>query len=212
MSVNNYRPVSVLPVFSKIYEKIVYKRLYDYIVLHNILYDNQFGFREKHSSYMALITLMDHLTEALERGEAVIGLFLDFSKAFDTVDHEILLIKFHHYGIRGEMLNWFRDYLSNRTQCVLYDGVSSELLPVKCGVPQGSIWDHCYFCYMSMTYRMLQLICFLYFMLMTLTCLPLAKIWTTWYPTWTVHYLLSLIGWKLTNYQCEKDTLYGVVS
>ena len=139
MSVNNYRPVSVLPVFSKIYEKIVYKRLYDYIVLHNILYDNQFGFREKHSSYMALITLMDHLTEALERGEAVIGLFLDFSKAFDTVDHEILLIKFHHYGIRGEMLNWFRDYLSNRTQCVLYDGVSSELLPVKCGVPQGSI-------------------------------------------------------------------------
>ena len=80
MSVNNYRPVSVLPVFSKIYEKIVYKRLYDYIVLHNILYDNQFGFREKHSSYMALITLMDHLTEALERGEAVIGLFLDFPR------------------------------------------------------------------------------------------------------------------------------------
>ena len=139
MSVNNYRPVSVLPVFSKIYEKIVYKRLYDYIVLHNILYDNRLGFREKHSSYMALITLMDHLTEALERGEAVIGLFLDFSKAFDTVDHEILLIKLHHYGIRGEMLNWFRDYLSNQTQCVLYDGVSSELLPVKCGVPQGSI-------------------------------------------------------------------------
>ena len=139
MSVNNYRPVSVLPVFSKIYEKIVYKRLYDYIVLHNILYDNQFGFREKHSSYMALITLMDHLTEVLERGEAVIGLFLDFSKAFDTVDHEILLIKLRHYGIRGEMLNWFRDYLSNRTQCVLYDGVSSELLLVKCGVPQGSI-------------------------------------------------------------------------
>ena len=139
MSVNNYRPVSVLPVCSKIYEKIVYKRLYDYIVLHNILYGNQFGFREKHSSYMALITLMDHLTEALERGEAVIGLFLDFSKAFGTVDHEILLIKLHHYGIRGEMLNWFRDYLSNRTQCVLYDGVSSELLPVKCGVPQGSI-------------------------------------------------------------------------
>ena len=78
MSVNNYRPVSVLPVFSKIYEKIVYKRLYDYIVLHNILYDNQFGFREKHSSYIALITLMDHLTEALERGEAAIGLFLEF--------------------------------------------------------------------------------------------------------------------------------------
>ena len=139
MSLNNYRPVSVLPVFSKIYEKVVYKRLYDYIVLHNILYDNRFGVREKYSSYMALITLIDHLSEALERGEAVIGLFLDFSKAFDTVDHEILLVKLHHYGIRGVMLDWFRDYLSNRTQCVVYDEVSSELMLVKCGVPQGSI-------------------------------------------------------------------------
>ena len=108
MIVNNYRPVSVLPVFSEIYEKVVYKRLHDYIVWHNILCDNQFGFREKHSSYMALITRIDHLSEALGKGEAVIGLLLDFSKAFDTVDHEILL---HHYGIRGVMLDWFRDYL-----------------------------------------------------------------------------------------------------
>ena len=75
----------------------------------------------------------------MERGEAVIGLFLDFSKAFDTVDHEILLVKLHHYGIRGVMLDWFRDYLSSRTQCVVYDDVSSELMPVKCGVPKGSI-------------------------------------------------------------------------
>ena len=74
-------------------------RLYDYIVLHNILYDNQFGFREKHSSYVALIALINHLSEALERSEAVIGLFLDFSKAFDTVDHEVLLVKLHHYGL-----------------------------------------------------------------------------------------------------------------
>ena len=92
MSVNSYRPVSVLPVFSKIYEKVVHKRLYDYIVLHNILYDNQFEFREKHSSYMALLTLIDHLSEALGRCEAVIGLFLEFSRAFDTVDHTILLV------------------------------------------------------------------------------------------------------------------------
>ena len=139
MRVNKYRPVSVLPVFAKIYEKVVYKRLYDYITLHNILYDNQFGFREKSSSCMALITLIDHLLEALERGEAVIKLFLDFSNAFDTVDHEILLVKLHHYGIRGVMLDWFRDYLSNRTLCVVYDDVSSERMPVKCGVPRGSI-------------------------------------------------------------------------
>ena len=73
--------------------------MYDYIVLHNILYDNQFGFREKYSSYMALIPLIGHLSEALERGEAVIGLFLDFSKAFGTVDHEILLVNYTTMGL-----------------------------------------------------------------------------------------------------------------
>ena len=67
------------------------------------------------------------------------GLFLDFSKAFDTIDHEILLVKLHHNRIRGVMLDWFRDDLSNRSQCVVYDDVLSELMPVKCGVPHGSI-------------------------------------------------------------------------
>ena len=78
MSLNNYRPVSVLPVFSKIYQKVMHKMRYDYIDLHDTLYDNQFGFREKHSSYMALITLTYHLSEVLERGEAVIGLSSTF--------------------------------------------------------------------------------------------------------------------------------------
>ena len=102
-----------------------------YIVLYNILYDSQFGFREKHSSYMALIALIYHLTETLEKAEAVIRLFLHF--LHDIVNHEILLIKSQHYGIR-EMLNWFGDYLSNRTQCVLYDGVSSGFMLVKCAM------------------------------------------------------------------------------
>ena len=106
MSVNNYRPVSILPVFSKIFEKLMFNRLSEYLKWKNVLCVNQFGFREKHSSYMALITLVDHLSEALERGDTVIGLFLDFSKAFDTVDHDILLLKLNHYGIRGPILDW----------------------------------------------------------------------------------------------------------
>ena len=79
---------------------------------------NQFGFREKHSSYMTLITLVDRLSEALEKGEIVIGLFLDFSKTLHTVDHEILLCKLEHYVIRGSLLDWFKDYLHNRYQFV----------------------------------------------------------------------------------------------
>ena len=195
MIVNNYRPVSVLPVFSKIHEKVVYKRLHGYIVLHNILYENQFGFREKHSSYMALITRIDHLSEALERGEAVIGLLLDFSKAFHTVDHEILLVKLHHYGIRGVMLDWLRDYLSNRTQCVVHNDASSELMPVKCGLPHGSILGPLLFLINVNDYLMLQLlICFRYFMRMTLTCLLQANTYTIWYLTEAKHYSMSLTG------------------
>ena len=90
MCVNNYRPISILPVLSKVYEKNLFNRLSEYLKMQNILCNSNCGFREKHSSYMALITLVDRLSEALEKGETVIGLFLDFSKAFDTVDHEIL--------------------------------------------------------------------------------------------------------------------------
>ena len=125
---------------------------------------------------MALITLIDHLTEALERGKAVIGLFLDFSKAFDTVNHEILLVKLHHYGIRGVMLDWFRDYLSLTELSVSYMMMYRlNLCLLNVEFPRDQSWDLCYFWYMSMIYLMLQLICFRYFMRMTLTCLLQAK-------------------------------------
>ena len=88
---------------------------------------------------MALITLMDKLTNAIENGEYVIGIFLDFSKAFDTVNHDILLEKLEHYGIRGCALSWFRSYLSNRPQYVTYNGTTFMSQTIKCGVPQGTI-------------------------------------------------------------------------
>ena len=139
MTFSNYRPVSLLPVLSKVFEKVMYARLLDFLKEHKLLFKYQFGFREHHSTYMALMVLMDKLIKSLENGEYVVGVFLDFSKAFDTVDHAILLMKLSHYGVRGPALEWFVSYLRNRTQYVTYNGHSSEVKRITCGVPQGSI-------------------------------------------------------------------------
>ena len=131
--------MSLLCVISKVFEKVIYNRLLEFLETYKILTNSQFGFRKSHSTYMALMTLMDRLITSLENDEHVIGIFLDFSKAFDTVDHAILLKKMSHYGIRGKALKWFESYLSNRKQYVTYNGISSVTKIVKCGVPQGSI-------------------------------------------------------------------------
>ena len=135
----NYRPISVLPSFSKIFEKLAYLRLESYLKSKLILNDNQFGFRRNHSSYMAVLDLYDRISEAIDRNEYAIGVFIDLSKAFDTIDHVIMIKKLEHYGIRGLALEWFISYLSNRKQFVQYNGASSSTLDVTCGVPQGSI-------------------------------------------------------------------------
>ena len=139
MIFSNYRPVSVLPVFSKIIERLMYNRLLKYINDNNLLYKYQFGFQKGRSTHMALIILIDKISEALENGDCVIGIFLDFSKAFDTVDHIILLQKMYLYGIQDTTLSWFENYLSNRKQYVTYNGIKSQTEKINCGVPQGSI-------------------------------------------------------------------------
>ena len=138
-TVSNYRPISILSVFSKVFEKIVHARLEKYLFENAILHNNQFGFRSKLSTCMALLELVDKLTASVDAGEITVGLFIDLAKAFDTVDHSILLSKLQHYGIRGTALQWFRSYLSDRKQCVTIDGHESGLASIKCGVPQGSI-------------------------------------------------------------------------
>ncbi len=135
----NYRPISVLPSFSKIFEKVVQSRLLSYLYSNNILCNNQFGFRKNHSSYMALIELYDKISLAIDNKEFAIGIFIDLSKAFDTLDHNILIKKLEHYGIRGKALDWFRSYLFNRKQCVSLNGVMSDYKSITYGVPQGSI-------------------------------------------------------------------------
>ena len=139
MQFSNYRPVSVLPLFSKILERLMYNRVISFINKHNLLYLFQFGFRKGYGTNMAMIYLVDKISNAIENGDYVLGLFLDFTKAFDTVNHKILLQKLEFYGIRGVALNWFNSYLSNRVQYVDFDGVSSSKSVITCGVPQGSI-------------------------------------------------------------------------
>ena len=139
MCFNHYRPVSLLCILSKVFEKIMYSRLFEFMERFQIIYKNQFGFRKKHSSYMALMVLMDEISKFQEQGEYVVGVFLDFSKAFDTVNNDILFKKLHHYGIRGGALKWFQSYLSARYQYVTYNGTESTKQNIKCGVPQGSI-------------------------------------------------------------------------
>src|ERR1043165_2133232 len=116
---NNYRPVSILPYFSKYFEKIMHLRLTNYLASKSTLTNSQYGFRTGYSTFMALLEMHSKITEAIDNNLFSIGIFFDLSKAFDTVDHKILIKKLEHYGVRGLGLSWFFDYLQNRKQCLI---------------------------------------------------------------------------------------------
>ncbi len=136
---SNYRPVSVLPCFSKILERLVFNRCIKFIDQNDILNNKQYGFRANHSTHMAIMQLVDKVNKAVEKNETTIGVYLDLSKAFDTIDHNILLYKLEHYGFRGVVFDWFKSYLNDRKQFVNYNTHKSDLKRILCGVPQGSI-------------------------------------------------------------------------
>ena len=138
-SFNNYRPVSVLPVFSKLLEKVMYNRILEFIDRYSILSDYQFGFRKRRSTGMALSILIDKFHRAVDNNDFLVGLFIDLSRAFDTVSHDILLQKLSLYGIRGIALQWMKSYLTERYQFVHYESKSSSKSNTEIGVPQGSI-------------------------------------------------------------------------
>ena len=138
-SITNYRPISVLSNISKIFEKLVCTRLNKFLVDKQLLHDNQFGFRPKLSTCLALLQLVDELRRSIDEGNITVGVFVDLAKVFDTVDHKIMLAKLQYYGIRGVPNKWFSSYLSNRKQYVSINNSNSIPSDISCGVPQGSI-------------------------------------------------------------------------
>ena len=135
----NYRPISVLPVFSKLLERIMYNRIYSHVTNNKLLYEKQFGFQQKCSTDYAILQLTKNIYESFDRNTFTLGVFVDLSKAFDTVNHKILLKKLTCFGIKGIYLNWFKSYLNNRKQFISYDKKETAMLNLMCGVPQGSI-------------------------------------------------------------------------
>ena len=136
---NNYRPISLLSVFNKLLEKLMYNRLASFLEKNEILFHGQFGFRSNHSTNHAILLITDKIQKTIERKIYSCGIFLDLSKAFDTVNHDILLKKLENCGTRGIAKQWFCSYLSNRKQFVSLGTIKSEERLVTCGVPQGSV-------------------------------------------------------------------------
>ena len=136
---SNYRPISLLSNIEKILEKLMYKRLYTFLNNNNIIYNLQFGFRQQYSTSHALINITENIRKALDDGNTGCGVFVDLQKAFDTVDHQILLAKLNHYGIHGVSNDWFKSYLFNRNQYVFINDFDSGITTINCGVPQGSV-------------------------------------------------------------------------
>ena len=135
----NYRPVALIPVLSKVLERVVSQQIIQYLSKNNILNPNHHAYRSKHNTSTAMIQMVNSWAEALESGEMAGVCLLDMSAAFDIVNHDILLQKMTLYGFEENIISWLRSYLTNRKQCVSINGSLSKLLPLSSGVPQGSI-------------------------------------------------------------------------
>ena len=135
----NYRPISLLSNINKILEKIMFNRLYKFLESTESIYDLQFGFRQKHSTNDALLSMTQQIKDTMDKGNVAVGVFIELKKAFDTVNHKILLKKLEHYGVRGIANNWFSSYLKNREQYVSISNVKSDTKHIAHGVPQGSV-------------------------------------------------------------------------
>ena len=135
---NQYRPISLLSIYNSLFEKLLHRGLIKFID-NDILYDLQCGFHNKHSTQHAIRDIVNTIHCNMDNRKYSCGIFIDLKKAFDTVNHEILLTKLEHYGIRGVINSWFRSYLSDRRQSIEIDKCIPETETIVCGVPQGSV-------------------------------------------------------------------------
>ena len=136
--VSNYRPITSLSVFSKLFEKLVHKRMTSFISRYNLINPNQFGFQKNKCTSDAILEFLENVNDSFNEKHYYLAIFLDFSKAFDTICHEILLKKIEHMGFRGPIYQWIKSFLTNRKQFVSVGDSASEILDTKMGVPQGS--------------------------------------------------------------------------
>ena len=136
---DNYRPISLLSSMSKLFEKVVYNQLFTYFQKNRLLYHGQYGFRMNHSTELAAMELVDRILKDIDNKKLPLAIYIDLSKAFDTLDHNILIKKLQYGVVIGTPLNWFQSYLTDRTQYVEVNNESSSLQTILTGVPQGSI-------------------------------------------------------------------------
>ena len=151
LDITNYRPISILPVFSKVYENVFYNRLYNYFSVNNLLLSSQFGFRSGASTEHALLKFSNGILKLLYQKKVAIATFMDLSKAFDCVDHNILLSKLKRYGIHETAFQRINSYLSDREHFVSLNQSHSSLLNLNIGVPQASILEHLLFLIYTLT-------------------------------------------------------------
>ena len=135
----NYRPISLLPTISKLFDRILFKQLFTFFHNNKLLYNSQYGFREGHSTEYATLELVDRIILDMDKKTTPVNIYLDLSKAFDTLDHHILIKKLEYYGLHGTSLQLMDSFLTNRKQFVEIDESKSDMLLLPTGVPQGSI-------------------------------------------------------------------------
>ena len=132
---NNWRPISLLSIFSKLYEKAMHERLYAHLTKHSFLSDSKVGFRKGHSTVIAMQHFLDFLNASVENGEMILSVFVDFKKVFETVDFDILIDRLRLLGFTGTILKCFEPYLIGSSICVCFDDVKSNKFLINCGVP-----------------------------------------------------------------------------